>query len=156
MVVTSASSSFSLHCFFLSSFKCCELKMQTFAKERERYLARCDKKRGKAKMLAHFFGFYNELIHELMTKKRCVDACLQLRALIKNCFLSSFESNLEVSSTLPGCEIFFVYHQSERTWTFLGRDCDSFVDVFKHASIFMEIQCWNLHENSIFCVDVLH
>lgn len=86
MVVTSASSSFPPHCFFLSSFKCCELKMQTFAKERERYLARCDKKKGKTKMRAHFFGFYNELIHEMMTKKLCDDACLQLRALIKNRF----------------------------------------------------------------------
>lgn len=89
-------------------------------------------KRGKAKIRAHFFGFYNELIHEMMTKKLCDDACLQLRALIKNCFLSSFESNLEVSSTLPGCDLSY---QSECTWTFLGRDCDLFV-VLKHASTF--------------------
>lgn len=56
----------------------CERTREIFGKMR--------RKKGKAKMRAHFFGFYNELIHEMMTKKLCDDACLQLRALIKNRF----------------------------------------------------------------------
>lgn len=107
MVVTSASSSFSLHRFFLPSFKCCELKMQTFARN-ARDIWRDATKKEKAKICAHFFGFHDELIHE-MTKKFCDDVCLQLRALIKNCFLSSLQAKLEVSSTLPG----FVLHSPQ-------------------------------------------
>lgn len=117
MVVTSASSSsFSLHRFLLPSFKCCELKMQTFTKNARIIWQDATKKRGTAKIRAHFLGFYDELIHEMMTKKLCDDVCLQLRALIKNCFLSSLQSKFEVSLALPGFILLSLFdHQSKRT-----------------------------------------